>query len=84
MHYLSQAFFDLVLLVELAPDIALSKLVNILKTITSREIRKEYREFLKSYYWKPVFWKRGYGFVSSGGTSLDVLKRYIENQGYED
>jgi len=29
------------LLIELAPDIAISKLVNILKTISSREIRKE-------------------------------------------
>lgn len=72
------------LLVEMAPDIALSKLVNILKTITSREIRKEFRDFLKPYYWKPFFWKRGYGFVSAGGASLKALKEYIENQGYKD
>ena len=72
------------LLVEMAPDIALSKLVNILKTITSREIRKELRDFLKPYYWKAVFWKRGYGFVSAGGAPLEVLKEYIENQGYDD
>lgn len=72
------------LLVEMAPDIALSKLVNILKTITSREIRKEFRDFLKPHYWKPVFWKRGYGFVSAGGAPLKILKEYIENQGYDD
>jgi putative transposase len=72
------------LLIEMAPDIALSKLVNILKTITSREIRKEFRDFLKPYYWKPVFWKRGYGFVSAGGAPLKILKEYIENQGYDD
>jgi len=72
------------LLVEMAPDIALSRLVNTLKTITSREIRKEYRDYLKPYYWKPFFWKRGYGFVSAGGAPLEILKEYIENQGYED
>ncbi|HEY9632800.1 MAG TPA: IS200/IS605 family transposase [Coleofasciculaceae cyanobacterium] len=72
------------LLVEMPPKLALSDLVNTLKTITSREIRKEFRDFLQPYYWKPVFWKRGYGFVSAGGASLDVLKRYIENQGYDD
>lgn len=71
------------LLVKLAPRIALGDLVNILKTISSREIRKEFAEELKPFYWKPVFWKRGYGFVSSGGASLEVLKEYIENQGYD-
>lgn len=71
------------LLVKLAPRIALGDLVNILKTISSREIRKEFAEELKPFYWKPIFWKRGYGFVSSGGASLEVLKEYIENQGYD-
>lgn len=71
------------LLMKLAPRIALSDLVNVLKTISSREIRKEFAEELKTFYWKPIFWKRGYGFVSSGGASLEVLKEYIENQGYD-
>jgi REP element-mobilizing transposase RayT len=30
------------------------------------------------------FWKRGYGFVSAGGAPLEILKKYIENQGYAD
>ena len=71
------------LLVDLAPKIALSKLVNTLKTITSREIRKEFAEELKPYYWKPVFWKQGFGYTSAGGASLATLKKYIENQGYD-
>lgn len=72
------------LLIERHPTIAEAKLAEILKTITSREIRKEFKDFLKPYYWKPVFWKRGYCTVSSGGASLDVLKKYIEEQGYND
>ena len=72
------------LLVDLAPKIALSKLCNILKTISSREIRKEFATELKPYYWKPFFWKRGYGYTSSGGAPIEILKKYIENQGYED
>lgn len=72
------------LLIDLAPKISLSKLCNILKTISSREIRKEFTTELKPYYWKPVFWKRGYGYTSSGGAPITILKRYIENQGYED
>lgn len=50
------------LLVDLAPKISLSKLCNILKTISSREVRKEFTPELRPYYWKPVFWKRGYGY----------------------
>ncbi|MEP1062139.1 IS200/IS605 family transposase [Stenomitos frigidus AS-A4] len=72
------------LLIERHPTIAEAKLAEILKTITSREIRKEFKDFLKPYYWKPFFWKRGYCAVSSGGASLDVLKKYIEAQGYSD
>ncbi len=72
------------LLIERHPTVAEAQLAETLKTITSREIRKEFKEFLKPYYWKPVFWKRGYCAVSSGGASLDVLKRYIEQQGYND
>ena len=71
------------LLIDLAPKISLSKLANILKTITSREIRKEFATELKPYYWKPVFWKRGFGYTSAGGAPLTVLKQYIENQGYD-
>lgn len=72
------------LLVDLAPRISLGKLCNILKTISSREIRKEFATELKPYYWKPKFWKQGYGYTSAGGAAIDVLVRYIENQGYND
>lgn len=72
------------LLVDIAPRISLGKLTNILKTISSREIRKEFATELKPYYWKPVFWKRGYGYTSSGGAPIEILKKYIQNQGSDD
>lgn len=72
------------LLVDLAPDVSISKLANTMKTVTSREIRKRYSEKLKPYYWKPVFWKRGYCAVSGGGATIDVIKSYIQSQGKDD
>lgn len=72
------------LLVDLAPDVSISKLANTMKTVTSREIRKRYPEELKPYYWKPVFWKRGYCAVSGGGATIDVIKSYIQSQGKDD
>lgn len=71
------------LLVDLAPRISLGKLTNILKTISSREIRREFATELKPYYWKPRFWKQGYGYTSAGGAAINVLIKYIENQGYD-
>lgn len=72
------------LLIDLAPKVSVSRLCNTIKTVTSREIRKRYAEELKPYYWKPVFWKRGFSAISCGGAPLSVLKQYIENQGYDD
>jgi putative transposase len=72
------------LLIDLAPDVAPSKLANVMKTVTSREVRRRFAEELKPYYWKPFFWKRGYCVVSGGGASLDVITEYIRSQGTED
>jgi len=68
------------LLLELNPTIQPSKLVNSLKTVTSRKIRKEFSEHLKEYYWKPVLWSRAYCLLTAGGAPVEVLKEYIENQ----
>ena len=68
------------LLIDMAPDIAVSKLVNILKTISSREIRREFSERVNQFYWKPVFWTKAYCALSAGAAPLNVLKTYIQNQ----
>ncbi len=47
-------------LVDISPDIPPSKLVNTLKTISSRLIRKEFADHINKYYWKPVFWNGAY------------------------
>jgi putative transposase len=68
------------ILFELPPKYAVSNFVNALKTGTSRKIRNEFPEYLKSFYWKPVFWSRSYCVVTCGGAPLSVIKQYIENQ----
>ncbi|WP_084632169.1 IS200/IS605 family transposase [Oceanospirillum maris] len=68
------------LLLALNPTIQPSKLVNSLKTVTSRRIRKEFSEHLKEYYWKPVLWSRAYCLLTAGGAPVEVLREYIENQ----
>ncbi|MGI9278158.1 MAG: IS200/IS605 family transposase [Endozoicomonas sp.] len=62
------------------PNIMPSKSVNNLKTVTSRLIRKEFSQHLKSYFWEPVLWTRAYCLITAGGAPLEVLKEYIQNQ----
>lgn len=68
------------LLIEVNPKVQPSKLVNNLKTVSSRLIRKEFSEKLARVYTKPVFWSRSYCLISCGGAPISVLKQYIEQQ----
>lgn len=68
------------LMLDMHPNIMPSRLVNNLKTVTSRLLRKEFAEHLKDYYWKPVLWTRAYCLVSAGGAPLEILQQYIQQQ----
>ena len=62
------------------PNMNMSIFINSLKTASSRVVRSTHTEYLKSFYWKPVFWKRGYCLISTGGTTIDIIKKYINEQ----
>ena len=68
------------LLVFMPPNIQLSKFVNNIKTVTARQIRKEFAKELATVYWEPVFWSRTYCVLACGGAPLAIIKQYIENQ----
>jgi len=68
------------LLFEVPPQVELSKLVNTLKTVSSRLVRKNHSEYLKKYYWKPVFWSRSYCILTTGGATIEIIEKYIKSQ----
>jgi putative transposase len=71
------------LLFEAIPSVDLSKLINNLKTVSSRLIRKDYPLHLKKFYWseKPMFWSGSYALISVGTQApLDKLIQYVQNQ----
>ena len=72
------------ILFETPPQIQLSKLVNILKTVSSRLIKKDYEEHLKNYYWKSAFWSRSYCIISTGGATIETIEDYIQSQGEKE
>ncbi len=67
------------LLVNYPPKVALSKLVNSLKEVSSRILKRDHPEIAK-YYWQGALWSPSYFAGSCGGAPLDVIKTYIENQ----
>ena len=62
------------------PTLNIPKYLNALKTITSREIRRNYPE-VKKELWNDAFWSPSYFLATTGQVTLDVLKKYVEGQG---
>jgi len=69
------------LLMSLRPEVQPSKLVNNLKTVSSRLLRRDHGEHLSGFYKKNVMWSRSYCLLSSGGAPIETLRSYIEAQG---
>ena len=65
------------LLVECDPQFGINKLIRMMKGRSSRYLRSEF-PWLKSRI--PSLWTNSYFVSTVGGTTLDVVKQYIENQ----
>lgn len=68
------------LLVNFPPKVALSKLVNSLKGVSSRRLRQEYPELVRHYWRAQRLWSGSYFAGSVGGAPLAIVRRYIEQQ----
>ena len=66
-----------------APQMQLSKFINNFKSVSSRKVRKEFEAELRQFYWdwSKGFWSDGYSIDSVGFAPLEVLKKYVQNQG---
>ncbi len=67
------------LLVNYPPKVALSGLVNSLKGVSSRIMRRNHPE-LASRFWRGHLWSPSYFAGSVGGAPIGVLRDYIRNQ----
>lgn len=65
------------LLINYHPAITVSKLVNSLKGVSSRRIRKFHPE-IRYQFRKHLLWSPSYFAGSCGGASIETVKKYIE------
>jgi putative transposase len=68
------------LLVNFPPKIAVSKLVNSLKGVSSRRLRQEFPDLVRHYYRANRLWSGSYFAGSVDGAPLTLLPQYIEQQ----
>jgi len=58
-----------------------SVIVNVLKSVTSRLLRKQHPNLLATYYGdNSKLWSRSYFVATVGDVNLETLKKYIKNQ----
>ena len=69
------------LLMQLKPDISVSKVIQLMKGKSSFVIRKEFPK-LKEFFWgkSNSFWSDGYFVETVGQVNEETIKQYIHNQ----
>lgn len=68
------------LLVNYPPKVAVSKLVNSLKGVSSHLIRKKDYPSIRKKLWGKALWSPSYFAGSCGGAPITMIRQYIEQQ----
>ena len=62
------------------PNTEMTKFINAYKSASSRLIKRDFPQ-VKKKLWKEMFWSRSFCLLTTGGSPIDVVKKYIESQG---
>jgi putative transposase len=68
------------LLVNYPPKVAVSSLVNSLKGVSSRMIRKKNYPNIRKKLWGGALWSPSYFAGSCDGAPIEIIRQYIEQQ----
>jgi len=70
------------MLLSAPPQLSPAKLVQYIKGRASRRLQDEFPE-LRKRYWGQHLWARGYFCATVGAVDEDTIRRYIENQKWD-
>jgi len=65
------------------PKSELSKFINAYKSASSRLIKKEF-PVIREKLWKEYFWNQSFCLLTTGGVTIEVIRKYIEEQGHKN
>lgn len=68
------------LLITYPPKVAISHLVNSLKGVSSRILRRQHRATISKKLWGDSLWSPSYFAGSCGGAPISIIRQYIEQQ----
>ena len=71
------------MLVSCDPVLSPAKLVQYMKGRSSRKLQDEFPE-LRKRYWGQQLWARGYFCASVGAVDEETIRKYIEDQKWDD
>ena len=64
------------------PNTEISKFINAYKSASSRLIKKHFPA-VRNKLWKEMFWSRSFCLLTTGGATVEIIRKYIETQGYK-
>ena len=62
------------------PQTDMMKFLNNWKSATSKVLQRKFHEQIKHKLWNHKFWSDSYCLITTGQTTLDQVKKYVENQ----
>ena len=62
------------------PQTDLLKFINNWKSATAKVLRRKFQDKLKNKLWGDSFWSDSYCLITTGQTTLDQVKKYVESQ----
>lgn len=68
------------LLIRFPATVQLSRLVNSLKGVSARILRRDHHQHLKHYLWGGHLWSRSYYCGTAGGAPLATIAEYVRSQ----
>lgn len=63
------------------PQTDLLKFINNWKSATAKVLRRKFYPKIKDRLWGDVFWSDSYCLITTGQTTLEQVKKYVESQG---
>ena len=70
------------ILAELPMSSPVTRFLGSLKGNSARVVKRDFKDYLNQFYWKEgvSFWSNSYFVASTGGVTMDVIKRYVDSQ----
>lgn len=70
------------IMAELPTTISVAFFLGSLKGNSAKFAQREFKDYLKQFYWgeKQSLWSDSYFVASTGGVTIDVIKKYVESQ----